>query len=93
MKNEDLVDIPKLAEHLKEQGACSFNRWASTAHEIAKDAYKVIERVRHDYSTLHESELLKFRYESFIDAMLNTMPTLEMKKILLTAEAIQYKKF
>jgi hypothetical protein len=93
MKNEYLVDIPKLAEHLKEEGACSFQRWAATAHEIARDAYNAIERVRHDYSTLHESELLKFRYESFIGAMLDTMPTLEMKKTLLTAEAIQYKKF
>jgi len=93
MKNEELVDIPKLAEHLQKEGTCSFNRWATTANEIARDAHTNIERVRHDYSTLHETELLGFRYESFISAILNTMPTLEMKKTLLEVEAMQYKKF
>lgn len=93
MKNSDLVDIPELAKRLKAEGASVFSRWADTAHSIARGAFKDIARVRHDYSTLHATELLVFRYESFIDAMLDAMPTLEMKKALLSIEAMQDKKF
>jgi hypothetical protein len=93
MQNNDLVDIYSLAQRLQKEGPATFSRWASTAHEIAREEYKAIERVRHDYSTLHKDELSLLRYELFINAILDTMPTLENKKTLLCAEALSERKF
>ena len=93
MTNSDLVDIQKLAQRLHNEGASAFNHWAATAREIARDSYHDIERVRRDYSTLAETELYLFRYESFIHAILDAMPTLDTKKKLLEFEALHEKKF
>ena len=93
MKNDDLVDVQSLAKRLQKEGVSAFLHWTETAHDIARDKYKEINRIHHDYSTLQKEELLLFRYESFINVMLDAMPTLEAKKTLLEIEAPQEKKF
>lgn len=93
MLNTDLVDVYALAQRLQREGPTIFCQWVSTAHDIARNKYKEIERIRLDYSTLHKDELLLFRYETFINALLDAMPTIEAKKALLQVEALSEKKF
>jgi hypothetical protein len=93
MKYDDLVDIESLAARLQKEGASAFLHWKETALDVCGDQYKDICRVYHDYSTLSPTELLHFRYVSFIQAMLDVIPTLELKKSFLNIEALQEKKF
>lgn len=93
MKNNDLVDMPRLIARLQREGSSVFGYWCETACEIEPGAESRIRMVAHNYKTFGAAELKDFRYKTFVEEILGALGSVENKKSLLQAEALQEKKF
>jgi len=93
MNTEHLVNLKKLASRLTKEGKSVFGIWIATAHEVCREKYREIDIVRSSYSDIPDAELSERHFRSFVEALVDTMPTLEHKKALLRAEAFVEREF
>ena len=93
MKLEDLVNIEQFIESMTPPDRSVFSIWTSTATEISRDRYAAIARIRDIYLEIPDTELRPDQIITFIEALLQELPTDEMKKTLIRTEALLFRKF
>ena len=93
MKLEDFIDIEKFTESITPPSKNIFHTWSSTAFEVSHDSYKDIARLRDIYLEIPEAELRPRQIITFIEDLLQIMPSIEMKKTLVETEVPQFRKF
>ena len=93
MKLKDFVDIEKFKESIKPPSKEIFSRWSFTAFEVCRANYTAIARIRDIYMQIPEEELRQDQVITFIEELLQIMQSIENKKALITAEAIQFRTF
>lgn len=93
MKLEDLVEIEPFSKHLAEGGSSVIRIWSETALEICRDQHRDIARIRQIYSEIPSTELRPQQLISFVEAILEAMPSDEDRKTLIRVEALQFRTF
>ena len=93
MKLEDMVNIGTFIESLTPPVKDVFRIWSETAFQIGGDRYEAIARIRDIYMEIPEAELKPRQIIMFIEALLNELPSDEMKKSLIRTEALRFRKF
>ena len=93
MKLEDLLDIEAFIKSVTPPDKHLFRIWSDTAFEVSPDDYKKVAMTRDIYLEIPDTELRPSQIVSFIEDLVQAMPTDEKKKTLIRTEAFQFKKF
>lgn len=93
MKLEDLVDVERLRLRLGLEGQSVFHQWTATALEICHEKYREIANLKVIYMEIPADYLQTEQIITFVRSLLDIMPSLEEKKTLLRAEALQERRF
>ena len=93
MKLEDLVDIEQFTASLGSPSKNTFQVWSATAFEICPEKHRAIAQLRDIYLEIPGEELRPRQIISFVEALLETMPSDEDRRTLIRAEALQSRRF
>jgi len=93
VKLEDLVDIEKFTQSMTPPDKSIFQTWLTTAFEISPDSHNDVARLGQIYMEIPTAELRSRQIISFIEELLQALPSDEARKTLVRTEALQFRKF
>lgn len=93
MKPAELLDLEQFAASLTNPNKSIFRIWSETALEISPEKHRAIAQLREIYLEIPSEELKPRQIVSFVEALLEALPSDDNRRTLIRAEALQFRKF
>ena len=87
------MDVEKLRSRLAVEGRSVFHHWTATALEVSREKYREIMNLNKIYMEIPADNLQAEQIIRFVQDLLRILPSLEDQKTLLTAEALEERRF
>jgi len=93
MNLEDLVNIEEFTRSMTPPDNGTFQIWSATAFEVSPASHKDIARLREIYMEIPNAELRPQQIITFVEALLQALPSDEDRKTLIRTEALPFRRF
>ena len=93
MKLEDFLDVEAFEKSVTPPDSGLIQIWSQTAFEVCGDKHRDVARIRDIYLEIPAAELRPRQIVTFVEALLQALPSDDARKSLIRAEALKFRRF